>query len=123
MIRNIDRFHGPRIVGRGDNEHDRNDDVRWFWTRVSKRDTAGIVASDRRGDDLGREVDRRWYAYDDVRDRRPRKSDVDNAGTGRQASGKLDKRLCVRGSPFANNCCNVLLCSEGIDVVPGDHSL
>ena len=40
------------------NERDRNDDVRWFWTGVSKRDTAGIsIASDRRGDDLGRGAD------------------------------------------------------------------
>ena len=60
---------------RRDNKLDHNDDARCFWTRVSKRGTAGIsVASDRWGDDLGCRVDRRWYAYGGVRDRRSRKS-------------------------------------------------
>ena len=91
---------------------------------ASKHDITGIsVTSDRRGDDLGPGVNRRWYAYGDVRDRRSRKSDVDIVGTGRRARGKLNKRLCVRRSPFANNCCNVLLCSARINVVPGDRNL
>ena len=81
------------------------------------------VASDRRGDELGSGVDRRWYVYVDVRDRWSRKSDVDIAGITRRASDRPDKRLCVRRSPFANSCCNVPLCSAGIDAVPGDRSL
>ena len=43
-------------------------------------------------------------------------------GTGHRAIGKLEKRLSVRRSPFANNCCNVPLCFAGIDVVPGDRT-
>ena len=87
-------------------------------------DTAGIsVLFDRRGDDLGPGVDRQGYAYGDVRDKRSRKNDVDNAGTTRRASGRPDKRLWIRRSPFANNCYNVPLCSAGIDSVPGDRTL